>query len=369
APEGLSPDELVKAFTGISPFAANEIAEQGFEAVMRRVREADFEPVLLGDDAGRTIGFYPFPVAQHPAENQYPRDSVNLTADLYYGSALPRQALEQVRAELLGRLRREIEAREATVGEMESGIRESAGAERLKEIGELLLGQIHAVAPEASSATLIDWYGEGGEIAVPLDPAKNAQENAEAYFRKYRKAVSGREALAERLPGAKEEIDALKAAQDAAEKAEAPEDVRKITASLTERGLLHRQPTPTERAKPEFEGFKVHKTEREGFELLVGGNSEANEYLVKIARPNDWWVHVKAAPSAHVIIRTKNKPDAVPRSVLYAAAELAAKSSDARHSSLVPVDYTLRKFVRKQKGGGPGKVLYERERTLYITPG
>jgi predicted ribosome quality control (RQC) complex YloA/Tae2 family protein len=87
-----------------------------------------------------------------------------------------------------------------------------------------------------------------------------------------------------------------------------------------------------------------------------------------VARPTDLWVHVKAVPSAHVIIRTNGKPEAVPKSVLLEAAELAARHSEAKHSSLVPVDYTLRKYVRKPKGAPPGKALYEREKTIFVTP-
>ena len=106
-----------------------------------------------------------------------------------------------------------------------------------------------------------------------------------------------------------------------------------------------------------------------GWEILVGQNSEANDYLLtRIAKPSDLWIHVKASPSAHVIIRTNGKPEAVPKAVLHAAAELAARHSDSKHSSLVPVDYTLRKYVRKPKGASAGKVLYQNEKTIFITP-
>ncbi|HZE14261.1 MAG TPA: hypothetical protein VE197_00305, partial [Mycobacterium sp.] len=50
------------------------------------------------------------------------------------------------------------------------------------------------------------------------------------------------------------------------------------------------------------------------------------------------------------------------------AAELAVFFSPAQASSHVPVDYTRRKFVRKQPHAAPGQVLYQREKTLYITP-
>jgi predicted ribosome quality control (RQC) complex YloA/Tae2 family protein len=69
-----------------------------------------------------------------------------------------------------------------------------------------------------------------------------------------------------------------------------------------------------------------------------------------------------------VIIRANGKPETIPQSVIYAAAELAAQNSDAKHSSLVPVDYTLRKHVRKPRGAPAGKAIYQNEKTIYITP-
>lgn len=87
-----------------------------------------------------------------------------------------------------------------------------------------------------------------------------------------------------------------------------------------------------------------------------------------MAKPNDWWLHVRGAPSAHVVVRTDNQPDRVPRETLEFAAMLAAKKSAAKHSSLVAVDYTLKKYVRKPRGAAPGSVLIEREKTLHVSP-
>jgi len=50
------------------------------------------------------------------------------------------------------------------------------------------------------------------------------------------------------------------------------------------------------------------------------------------------------------------------------AARLAAYYSQARGTTTAPVDYTLQKHVRHMKGGGPGMVIYEREKTIYVAP-
>ena len=38
-----------------------------------------------------------------------------------------------------------------------------------------------------------------------------------------------------------------------------------------------------------------------------------------------------------------------------------------KNSSTVPVDYTLRKYVKKPSGAAPGKVIYTHQKTVYVT--
>jgi predicted ribosome quality control (RQC) complex YloA/Tae2 family protein len=53
---------------------------------------------------------------------------------------------------------------------------------------------------------------------------------------------------------------------------------------------------------------------------------------------------------------------------LVRAAELAAYHSKARHSEKVSVDYTERKYVRRQQNAPPGLVWYTNARTLVVAP-
>jgi predicted ribosome quality control (RQC) complex YloA/Tae2 family protein len=47
---------------------------------------------------------------------------------------------------------------------------------------------------------------------------------------------------------------------------------------------------------------------------------------------------------------------------------LAAWFSQARASSKVPVVFTKKRFVKKPSGAKPGMVIYEQEKTLFVTP-
>lgn len=90
-----------------------------------------------------------------------------------------------------------------------------------------------------------------------------------------------------------------------------------------------------------------------------------NEYVTnRLAGPNDTWLHTKDIPGSHVVIRAEQFGDAT----LEEAAQLAAYFSQAKQSSSVPVDATLIRHVRKPSGAKPGFVIYDHQRTLFITP-
>ena len=67
-----------------------------------------------------------------------------------------------------------------------------------------------------------------------------------------------------------------------------------------------------------------------------------------------------------MVIRTEGKP--VPERTLEEAAKIAAYNSKAKQSSLVPVDYTEIRNVRKPAGARPGFVLYINYQTAVVTP-
>ena len=85
-----------------------------------------------------------------------------------------------------------------------------------------------------------------------------------------------------------------------------------------------------------------------------------------MAHKNDLWLHARGVAGSHVIIRRSSAH--FPQRVIEQGAHLAAYYSKARNQSLVPVDYTFRKFVFKVKGGSLGEVNLMEEKTLLVKP-
>ena len=103
------------------------------------------------------------------------------------------------------------------------------------------------------------------------------------------------------------------------------------------------------------------------YEILIGKSAQSNDELLRYADKEDVWLHARGVSGSHVIIRKKGKLP-VPKEVIARAAQLAAWYSKGKNASLLPVIYTLRKFVRKPKGAAPGAVVCDREEVIMVEP-
>jgi predicted ribosome quality control (RQC) complex YloA/Tae2 family protein len=105
-----------------------------------------------------------------------------------------------------------------------------------------------------------------------------------------------------------------------------------------------------------------------GWEVLAGRSEEDNDQLsLDLARPNDYWFHVRGMPGSHVVLRVEAGREA-DRSVLKAAAAVAAWYSKARGGGVVAVSCTRARFVSKPRGAKPGTVAIRREVVIKVRP-
>jgi predicted ribosome quality control (RQC) complex YloA/Tae2 family protein len=366
---------------GLSGFTAQElnaVAEGGFESLLawvERLRHARWEPVVIRDpNTHRAIGAYPFPTLQFPPAWQHPRQSLNSAWETVFDERIRHARMDALRNTLLPALRKALQARQRALEEIERALEEGLHADRWQLFGELILAFGHTLEPGATKLLAPDYtHPDMPTIEIPIDPTRSVVENAERYFQKARRAREHQNELAQRYGILSEEAEALRLALERTENAHTETDLRPILEEARARGWLRETAPlhPAKRAeKDPFEGHRIRvHLSPDGYQVLVGENAEANDYLLtRVARPNDWWLHVRAGTGAHVIIRTNNQPERVPRRTLEFAAKLAAQNSADRHAHIVEVDYTLRKYVRKPKGAPSGFALYTHEKTLAVRP-
>jgi predicted ribosome quality control (RQC) complex YloA/Tae2 family protein len=106
----------------------------------------------------------------------------------------------------------------------------------------------------------------------------------------------------------------------------------------------------------------------EGWYVLVGRTDADNDYLsFRLARPEDWWFHVRGMPGSHVILQ--GPPGAEPdRQTLERAAAIAAYHSKARNAGVVPVSGARARDVTKPRGAKAGTVQIRHERVFKVRP-
>jgi len=114
-----------------------------------------------------------------------------------------------------------------------------------------------------------------------------------------------------------------------------------------------------------------HRTEVvDGFEVLIGKGDADNDALTfGVAEPRDFWMHVAGPAGSHVVVRNPDGLDALPRSVLTRAAELAAWHSKARGAKgKVEVHICRVADVSKPRDFDPGQVLLRRWDSVKVYP-
>ncbi len=105
-----------------------------------------------------------------------------------------------------------------------------------------------------------------------------------------------------------------------------------------------------------------------GWQVLVGRTDADNDYLsFRVARPEDWWFHVRGMPGSHVILQGPPGADA-DRQTLQRAAAIAAYHSKARNAGVVAGSGTRAGDVRKPRGAQAGTVQIRHERVFKVRP-
>ena len=238
--------------------------------------------------------------------------------------------------------------------------------EHLRIYGELLKANLYRLSGGMSFCELENYYDENlSVLKVPLDPSFSPSQNADRYFKEYKKSFNAERALSALIENDKKELLYFDSILDALSRVENISGIQEIREELRIAGLI--KSAPDKRAKKKNETFAVHEFENGGFKILVGKNNRQNDYLtLSVANKEDIWLHTKNVPGSHVIIICNGKEPN--EEFLYFAAQLAAYHSKAQNSTNVAVDYTLAKFVKKPSGAKPGMVIYSKNKTLFVTP-
>lgn len=376
---------IVQTWMGLSPTVANEIVHlagiepnlnlkelairhvhpfaEAFSSFMEKCRKGQMTPCIKTLPNGKLV--YYFTELRHLKGDTKEYHTLSELLEAYYGDKAERDAIQQKTGNLKRWLQNEKAKNEKKRKKLQQTIEDSEKAEMLRISGELLTASLHEIKRGQTSIEVLNYYDENqSKLKIALDPKLSPSENAQRYFKKYNKAKNSVHVVLEQLKQTEIEIEYLNTLLQQIEDASLS-DVEEMREELVAQGYLKDRQKKDRKKRKNDKPRLLCYVSTEGIEIYVGKNNTQNDYLTnRLARSQDTWLHTKDIPGSHVIIRSSQFGD----TTLKEAAMLAAYYSQAKFSSQVPVDYTQVKYVRKPNGAKPGFVIYDHQKTLFITP-
>ena len=374
-------DRLMDALGGLSPLVCRE-------AALYAAGDCDARMEDLPDNAGEKLWLYFREHLSHPkpyftlGKDGNPKyfafcpireygdceeaESFTALLDSFYTlrdrSDAMRQKSQTVRktiSNLVQRLRRKMAIQEKELAA-------TLDRERLRQLGDIVTANIHAIRKGQKILEAVDFYDEEMPvIKIPLSEVLSPQENAAKFYKDYTRMKNAQKELTHQLEIGNLELSYLLSVLEELNRAQTEQELEEIRQELQNGGYLRRDAGKKKMKQAKLQLKRYESTD--GFGIYVGRNNRQNEELTfRLAAKNDIWLHAQKVHGSHVIIASGGRE--VPDDTITEAAQMAAYYSEAGQGQNVPVDVTPVKQVKKPAGGKPGMVIYHTYRTVYVDP-
>jgi predicted ribosome quality control (RQC) complex YloA/Tae2 family protein len=282
-----------------------------------------------------------------------------------YGQQEHEAGKETILQQQLAQVRKALKHAKRKIQALQEDFKKTERFREYARYGELLKSHLHEIKKGQETIPIVDYYDPAlPTLTLPLDPSKDAVWNMEDYFRKYHKFIGAQQHLQPRMDQAQQEVVRLEAKLTQLEQGIVDPDLLPKNRKTQGPPISPGTRAPKGRPAP-AQGYRTY-TSADGLPILVGKTAKDNDYLtLKVANPDDLWLHARGTPGSHVVVRL-DKGATVPPETLKDAATLTLWFSDLRKSGKGEVIYTLRKFVKKAKGQKAGAMMVEREKSFWI---
>ena len=281
----------------------------------------------------------------------------------YYSFTTSKKNFTEKKTKLSGAVNSGMKKLDKRLAQMRDKLHECRDMEEIKLKGELITANIYAVERGDSRLEAVNYYDENcAKIVIELDKTLTPSQNAQKYYKKYAKLKRTKQSVEAQFEATERQKDYLSGINAHICAAESLSDLEEIEEELASLQLI--KSTETRKKKPALPPYRTYFYG--GFKILAGRNNIQNERLTKSLSPEDMWLHTQKYHSSHVAIITDGRT--VPDPVIKVAAEICAYYSDGREGSKIPVDYTLRKYVKKPPSSNTGFVIYTDYNTTLAEP-
>ncbi len=364
---GMSPllaKEIVFAATGAPDTKVMDTDSaalfEAFQAVIAPLLRREWRPGIgIQDHAAAAFSAFPLSFIEWQAA-----DSMSGAITGYFGSIVGPDAYDEAKRPAQAAIDEMKIKLSSRLASLRRGLKDNAELEILKQSGELILAYQYSLR-DGQEELRAQYEAAEPALVIRLNPTLSPLENAQGYFRKYEKAKAARKAVPQLMKETQLELDFAEQLETDLITASNWIEIDDVIQTLQARG--HWQGKKRRRLGGGGRQGPLKAVSRDGYVIWVGRNSRQNEQVTfTTANSQDIWLHVRAAPGAHVIIRHDGRR--IKADLIAAAAAVAAYYSRKRDEKRVLVDYTRVKHVKAIKGAGPGMVTYKNEQTIAVRP-
>ena len=346
---------IYSKFLGISPTVAKEICYRAeidfnvkaedlsrddlsqlyrtFSDIFTKVKNNEFSPcIVVNEKVDKVVDFNCIDLTFYEGFKFIHDESISKIVEDYYITKDFKDRVHQRTSDLRKSISIKLDRLYNKQKKQQKELKQADNADIYKVKGELLTAYIYMIQKGMKSIEVDNFYDENmAKMTIELNENLTPSENTQKYFKKYNKLKTAKKELTEQMAISKEEIEYLENVLLSIENCENLEDLEDIKEELIKLGYA-RAPRRFKAKKEMDLTTKPNKfISSDGFTILVGKNNKQNDYLtLRIADPEDIWMHTKNIPGSHVIIKCAGVE--VPDSTLLEGAMLAAYFSKGRMS-------------------------------------
>lgn len=347
---------------GVSPIVCREL-ENGLSVDEFKHQAKNPVPTVVIADTPKDFSFIDIKQYDHLAVIRH-YDTFSQLLDFFYYERVRLMRIKARSADLFKKVTtlQERAVRKALNRAQE--LEECKDKETYRLFGDLINANQYRLEKGAPFYDLENYYDDNKMIRIPADVTLTPAQNAQKYYKEYRKKQVAEAKLSQFIDDANAEAQYFETVLDALSRAETDSEITEIKSELSQQGYIKK--SADKRKNQKALKPMMFKT-RDGFSVLVGRNNMMNDRLtLKTARNYDTWFHVQDSAGSHVICETSGRK--ITDEAIHDCAVIAAYFSKARESSNVAVDYTLVKNIKKPNGAKPGYVIYDPYKTEFATP-
>ena len=253
------------------------------------------------------------------------------------------QKLNQLKSARIKSLQKKVTILKKTLSQIENSELLKQKSQMFYDKANLVLSNLHKIKPYQKSIEVLNYQGDLEVINFPKE-VKNIANIANIFFNNAKKLKQKSQNSHLEIENLNSKIKFLNSLIMIISKAQ----------SVDELNIYF--PKKQNRIKKEVKDGNIETFFYEDFKISVGKNSKGNEKILKDAKKNDIWLHIKDVPSSHVIIKT-NKQN-IKDEIIRFSAKLCLNFTTQKFGKYV-IDYTQRRNIKIQQGSNVNYVNYK----------